>query len=142
MENSRRSVYQRWDGYVGRRLFPELPRKGHAVRALVRPGSEDKVCDQCVVTTGDVLNSQTFSMAMAPADTFIHLDRLGQLLVDGPVAGLYTTQVCTCDGGLCEKIMIGDDSANGGGVGVDYRTFHRWCPYCRRAGNPRSQTGC
>jgi hypothetical protein len=62
--------------------------------------SEDKVCGQCAVTTGDVLNSRTFSMAVPPADTFIHLDRLGQLLGDGPVAGLYTTEVCTCDGGF------------------------------------------
>jgi uncharacterized protein YbjT (DUF2867 family) len=60
-------------GYVGRRLLPELLRQGHAVRALVRPGSEDKICGQCAVTTGDVLNSQTFSMAVPPADTFIHL---------------------------------------------------------------------
>jgi uncharacterized protein YbjT (DUF2867 family) len=60
-------------GYVGRRLLPELLRRGHAVRALVRPGSEDKVCGQCAVTTGDVLNSQTFSMAVAPVDTFVHL---------------------------------------------------------------------
>jgi len=43
------------------------------VRALVRPGSEGKIGGQCAVTTGDVLNSQTFSMAVPPADTFIHL---------------------------------------------------------------------
>jgi Nucleoside-diphosphate-sugar epimerases len=60
-------------GYVGRRLLPELLRRSHAVRSLVRPGSEDKICSQCAVTTGDVLNSQTFSMAVPPADTFIHL---------------------------------------------------------------------
>jgi hypothetical protein len=123
-------------GYVGRRLLPELLRQGHPVRALVRPGSEDKVCGQCVVTTGDVLNSNTFSMSVAPADTFIHLDRLGPLLADGLVAGLYTTQVCTCDGGFCKAIMIGDDSANGGGVGMDYRESRRWYPYRRCADNP------
>jgi uncharacterized protein YbjT (DUF2867 family) len=60
-------------GYVGHRLLPELLRRSHAVRALVRPGSENKIGGQCAVTTGDVLNSQTFSMAVPPADTFIHL---------------------------------------------------------------------
>jgi uncharacterized protein YbjT (DUF2867 family) len=74
MGHSKRAVFiSGGTGYVGRRLLPELLRRGHAVRALVRPGSEDKVCGQCAVTTGDVLNSQTFSMAVAPIDTFVHL---------------------------------------------------------------------
>jgi uncharacterized protein YbjT (DUF2867 family) len=74
MGHSKRAVFNSGGtGYVGRRLLPELLRRGHAVRALVRPGSEDKVCGQCAVTTGDVLNSQTFSMAVAPINTFVHL---------------------------------------------------------------------
>lgn len=60
-------------GYLGRRLIPELARRGHAVRALVRPGSEGKLPTGCQAVTGDPLDGVTFVGAIEPADTFVQL---------------------------------------------------------------------
>lgn len=60
-------------GYLGRRLIPELLRRGHQVRALARPGSERKLPHGCEVAVGDALRAETFTGRIAPADTFIQL---------------------------------------------------------------------
>ncbi len=60
-------------GYLGRRLIPELLRRGHAVRALVRPGSEAKLPPGCAAVPGDALDRRTFAAAVPPADTFVQL---------------------------------------------------------------------
>jgi uncharacterized protein YbjT (DUF2867 family) len=74
MSNSREAVFlSGGTGYVGRRFIPELLARGHSVRALVRPGSEKKLTGACAVTIGDVLDSQTFSIAVPPPGTFVHL---------------------------------------------------------------------
>ena len=42
-------------GYLGSRLIPRLVARGHAVRALVRPGSEGKLPAGCEAVAGDAL---------------------------------------------------------------------------------------
>ncbi len=60
-------------GYLGRRLVPELARRGHTVRALVRPGSERKLPAECRAVVGDPLDGVSFVAAIEPADTFVQL---------------------------------------------------------------------
>ena len=60
-------------GYMGRALAEELVRRGHHVRALVRPGSEGKLPTGCQVVHGDALRAVTYASQVAPADTFVHL---------------------------------------------------------------------
>jgi nucleoside-diphosphate-sugar epimerase len=58
---------------MGSALAGELVRRGHRVRALVRPGSEHKVPSGCELVHGDALNAQTYASQIAPCDTFVHL---------------------------------------------------------------------
>jgi len=60
-------------GYVGQHLLPELARRGHEVRALVRKGSEAKVPAGCHTVFGDALDQASFSGKIMPADTFVQL---------------------------------------------------------------------
>ncbi len=60
-------------GYVGTRLAEALLGRGHAVRALVRAGSEGRVAKGCAVVRGNALDSTTFADSVGPADTFVHL---------------------------------------------------------------------
>ncbi len=60
-------------GFLGSSLAAELLRRGHRVRALVRPGSESRVPLNCEIIQGDALHSQTYAANIAPADTFVHL---------------------------------------------------------------------
>jgi uncharacterized protein YbjT (DUF2867 family) len=60
-------------GYIGRTVIPELLRRGHRVRALVRAGSERKLPPGCEAVTGDALDATSFTNAIAPADTFVQL---------------------------------------------------------------------
>jgi nucleoside-diphosphate-sugar epimerase len=60
-------------GFLGRSLAAELLRRGHGVRALVRPGSESRVAPGCEVVHGDALRSETYAAKVAPSDTFVHL---------------------------------------------------------------------
>lgn len=60
-------------GYMGTALAQELMRRGHRVRALVRPGSERKVPNGCELVHGDALRAQSYAGHIAPADTFVHL---------------------------------------------------------------------
>jgi uncharacterized protein YbjT (DUF2867 family) len=60
-------------GYLGRRAIPELLARGHAVRALVRPGSERRVPAGAEPVLGDALDAATFSSRVAPSDTFLQL---------------------------------------------------------------------
>jgi uncharacterized protein YbjT (DUF2867 family) len=60
-------------GYIGRRLVERLSRRGHRVRALVRPGSEGKVPPGCEPVSGDALDAETFASRVPPADTFVQL---------------------------------------------------------------------
>jgi uncharacterized protein YbjT (DUF2867 family) len=60
-------------GYVGRRLVAELIARGHAVRALVRRGSEAKLPAGAQAVVGDALDAATFTGAVRPGDTFVQL---------------------------------------------------------------------
>src|SRR2546428_2728525 len=64
-------------GYMGRRLVAELLKRGHAVRALVRKGSEGKLPPGCAAVVGDALVKESYARevraADAPADTFVQL---------------------------------------------------------------------
>jgi len=60
-------------GYIGQRLIPELIRRGHTVRALVRNGSEKKLPTGAIAVSGDALDASTFATAIAPSDTFVQL---------------------------------------------------------------------
>jgi uncharacterized protein YbjT (DUF2867 family) len=58
-------------GYIGQRLIPELIRRGHTVRALVR--SEKKLPSGTVAVRGNALEASTFADQVAPSDTFVQL---------------------------------------------------------------------
>jgi len=60
-------------GYIGRSFVSELLRRGHAVRALVRPGSENRLPAGVAPVLGDALRGETFAGAVAAADTFVQL---------------------------------------------------------------------
>jgi len=60
-------------GFMGRSLIPELLRRGHEVRALVRRGSEAKLPAGCTLITGDPFDRASFAHEIGPADTFVQL---------------------------------------------------------------------
>jgi uncharacterized protein YbjT (DUF2867 family) len=60
-------------GYMGRSLASELLRRGHDVRALVRPGSERRVACGCSIVHGNALDSHTYLRALKPTDTLVQL---------------------------------------------------------------------
>lgn len=60
-------------GYIGQRVIADLLRRGHAVRALARPGSESRIPAGAEVVTGDALAAGSFAATVAPFDTFVHL---------------------------------------------------------------------
>lgn len=60
-------------GYIGRPVVAELLARGHAVRALVRPASVDKLPKGAEAVIGDALDAATFAASIAPCDTFIQL---------------------------------------------------------------------
>ena len=60
-------------GYMGRSLIPALLTRGHSVRALVRETSAHRVPPGAEVIVGNALDPATFSSAVAPADTLVHL---------------------------------------------------------------------
>jgi len=60
-------------GYMGRQLIPILLNRGHAVRALVRPGSKSKLPPGCTPELGDALNAESYAHLVQPSDTFVQL---------------------------------------------------------------------
>lgn len=60
-------------GYIGSRLIPVLIQRGHAVKALVRAGSEKKLPVHIQGVLGDALRLESYAEAVSPADAFIHL---------------------------------------------------------------------
>jgi uncharacterized protein YbjT (DUF2867 family) len=60
-------------GYLGREVIPQLLKRGHEVRALVREGSESKLHAGCVAVNGNALDKETFAAKIAPSETFVHL---------------------------------------------------------------------
>jgi uncharacterized protein YbjT (DUF2867 family) len=60
-------------GYVGSRLIARLLKRGHAVKALARRGSEEKLPEGCQPVVGDALQSGSFAESIRPSDTFVQL---------------------------------------------------------------------
>lgn len=60
-------------GYLGRSLIPALLARGHEVRALARQASAHRVPPGAELIVGNALDPATFSSAVAPADTLVHL---------------------------------------------------------------------
>jgi uncharacterized protein YbjT (DUF2867 family) len=60
-------------GYIGTRLVPLLQKRGHAVTALVRDGSQHKLQTTCDLVVGDALNGESYKNHVSQFDTFIHL---------------------------------------------------------------------
>jgi len=60
-------------GFMGRSLIVELLRRGHAVKGLVRAGSEKKLPNGCEVVPGDALDRNSFASRIPPAETFVQL---------------------------------------------------------------------
>ncbi|HKF43581.1 MAG TPA: NAD(P)H-binding protein [Thermoanaerobaculia bacterium] len=73
MADKRRVFVTGGTGYMGSRVIPELLRRGHRVRALVRPGSEAKLPEECERVAGNALDAKSFAGLVAPADTLLHL---------------------------------------------------------------------
>ncbi len=60
-------------GYLGRPLIAELLKRGHVVRAVVRPGSEAKLPSGCVPVIGNALDSESYRDQIQPRSTFVQL---------------------------------------------------------------------
>ena len=60
-------------GYMGQRLIPELLRRGHGVRALVREGSQSKLPVGCTPVIGNALDKGSYVAQVQPSDTFVQL---------------------------------------------------------------------
>ncbi len=60
-------------GFMGQPLIADLLRRGHQVRALVRPGSEGKLPLGCAAVAGNALEKDSYARQVQPADTFVQL---------------------------------------------------------------------
>ena len=58
---------------MGNRLIAALLPRGHALRALVRKGSEGKLPPGCEVVVGDPLDGASYAARVPPCDTFVQL---------------------------------------------------------------------
>ena len=60
-------------GYIGRALITALVARGHAVTALVRPGSTNRVPKGATSISGDPLDAATFEHCLRRDATLVHL---------------------------------------------------------------------
>jgi uncharacterized protein YbjT (DUF2867 family) len=60
-------------GYIGSRLIPLLGERGHQLKAIVRPGSANKIASDVSVITADLLKENSYTESIQGCDTFIHL---------------------------------------------------------------------
>lgn len=60
-------------GYMGSRLISLLVKRGHAVNALVRKGSEMKLPSGALGVVGDALQMDSYTEHVRGSDTFVHL---------------------------------------------------------------------
>ena len=60
-------------GYLGRPLCEHLIAKGHAVKALVRRGSESRAPRGADVVVGNALEADSIANALRAGDTIVHL---------------------------------------------------------------------
>lgn len=60
-------------GYIGKPLIARLAKRGHGVRALVRPGSEGKLPSGCEPILGNALDPSSYVNQVQPAHTCVQL---------------------------------------------------------------------
>lgn len=60
-------------GYLGQALIPELMKRGHRVRALIRPESQKKLFSGVDAWPGNPLIAEDVHRALAGRDTLVHL---------------------------------------------------------------------
>jgi uncharacterized protein YbjT (DUF2867 family) len=60
-------------GYIGSRLIPLLTAGGHQVKAVVRPGSENRLPRGIPAIVADPLTPDSYSESLLGCDTFVHL---------------------------------------------------------------------
>jgi uncharacterized protein YbjT (DUF2867 family) len=60
-------------GYIGRALITALLARGHAVRALVRAASRDRLPRGADPVIGDALEADSFATALRPHEVVVHL---------------------------------------------------------------------
>ncbi len=60
-------------GFIGRNMIMELVRRGYAIKALVRHGSEHKLPHGCNAVQGDALDKNSFAAQISPTETFVQL---------------------------------------------------------------------
>jgi uncharacterized protein YbjT (DUF2867 family) len=60
-------------GLIGRALIPHLLERGHAVRALVRAGSQAKLPPGCEAVVADPFDSRSFAAQVSAGGTFVQL---------------------------------------------------------------------
>jgi uncharacterized protein YbjT (DUF2867 family) len=60
-------------GYIGRRLIPLLTMRGHTVKAVVRPRSQDKLPANVTTIVADPLKQDSYTEAIRGCDAFVHL---------------------------------------------------------------------
>ncbi len=58
---------------MGRNMIVELVRRGFAVKALARHGSEKKLPLGCAIVHGSALDKNSYVSRIAPAETFVQL---------------------------------------------------------------------
>ena len=58
---------------MGRPLIADQLARGHVVRGLIRPGSEQRLPPGAAPVVGNALDPATFADRIAPSDTMVHL---------------------------------------------------------------------
>jgi uncharacterized protein YbjT (DUF2867 family) len=71
--NRVRDLHYRWDR-LHRIAFDSAPTdRGHEVKAVVRPGSENKIGGGVAIVSADPLKEDSYAVAVRGCDTFVHL---------------------------------------------------------------------
>jgi uncharacterized protein YbjT (DUF2867 family) len=60
-------------GYMGSRLIPLLLQRGHEVTVVVREAGKSRLSAGANILVADPLREGSYTNAIAPADTFVHL---------------------------------------------------------------------
>jgi uncharacterized protein YbjT (DUF2867 family) len=60
-------------GFMGRRLIVTLLERGHAVKAIVRDGSRQRLPEGVEAVVGDALSAESIGQHVIAADTFVQL---------------------------------------------------------------------
>jgi uncharacterized protein YbjT (DUF2867 family) len=92
-------------GFIGRALCEQLLRRGHEVRALVRPASEAKLISGCRIVTADPFKTTQWQGACEGVDALVHL-----IGVPRP-SPLKNRQFQPIDGGAFDAVLSAAQAA-------------------------------